>query len=244
MKISPLLYAGIVIATGIGCSSGSESTTPSVEAAAERAAAAAPQADDTDANACLLAYRTKYDELLTLEMAAQAAGLPAAQAKTEYSRVMKNPQYHEVQYAWPSTRVRTIAVGGRSMDVPRDNVVGLGGMRAMNAGHFRNAYRAVTTDEKAALDREIEASEEKGLETEQQKAIAKGLTGVIAEITKAYRDVGGVGELAAFNTIEAKLYVLDRGVSFAVLADVSDDADANQKVAVDLARQMLSACPR
>jgi hypothetical protein len=38
--------------------------------------------------------------------------------------------------------------------------------------------------------------------------------------------------------------VLDRGVSFAVLADVSDDVDANQKVAVDLARQMLSACPR
>jgi phenylpyruvate tautomerase PptA (4-oxalocrotonate tautomerase family) len=234
----------MALVASIGCSTGSESTPSSPEAAVERAVAGAPTSDGTDANACLLAYQTKYDELLPLTRAAQAAGLSADQAETDYSRVMKNPQYHEVQYKWPSNRVRTIAVAGRTMDVPRDNIVGLGGMRAMNVEYFRNSYRAVTADEKAELDRKIDTSEEKGLETEQQKAIAKRLTGVIAEVTRAYRDVAGVGEAASFNTVESKLYVLDRGVSFAVLADVSDDPDANERLAVGLARQILANCPR
>lgn len=235
--------AVLCLFASLACSSGTDTSSPaSIDEAVDRAVAARPDESDSGQNACLLGYQTKYDELLPLARAATAAGLPADQAEVEYQKVMSNAKYHELSYSWPSDRFRTVSAGGMSIKAPRPNRVALTGIGSTSLRTFRLSYRPVTDDDKKKLDEAIDTSKEQGLETAAQKDMAKQITGIIGEITRAYRDVDGVGDAASFNTAESKLYVLDRGVEFGVVADVSADPDANQKVAIDIATQILAAC--
>lgn len=197
----------------------------------------------TQANACLLGFQTKYDEALSLAEASAASGLAAADAKVKYQKVLKDPAHHEATYAWPSERTRKMTVMGREMSVPQSNLVAIGSIVPMTKEYFLKSYRPIREEEKQELGRQIEASADERLATDQQKKTAKGLGGVLSEVTKAYREVGGIGEAASFNTFERSLYVLDRGVRFRVTADLSDDADADEKKAIELARRFMAKCP-
>ncbi len=240
MSRTHLLFVTAALCAAIACSSQPEA--PGSAAGTVAPAADAAEASPEGANTCLLDYQTRYDELLTLERAASAAGLPAGEAEVSYQKVLRNPVTHEVSYAWPSDRVRTMNVAGRDITVPRKNLVALGGIQPFDANRFRNSYRAVTDAELRHVDAAIDDSKDEALASEDQKSAAKGLAGIAAEITRAYREVPSVGDAASFNTIESKLYVLDRGVSFAITADVSDDAERNQGIAVALAQQVVDAC--
>jgi hypothetical protein len=195
-------------------------------------------------NACLLAYAAQYDELLPLSLATAVTGLPAEQARTNYSKVLADPAHHELQYSWPSERVRMVGLTGREMSVPRNDVMGLGGMQAQSRERFLERHRPMTDEDRKAFDRAIETSDQEALQSEQAKNLASGFGGMIADITQAYRDVPGIGQAAAYNTAQSMLYVQDRGVTFYVLADLSDeDHDANQAKAVEVARRVIARCP-
>ena len=195
------------------------------------------------ANACLLAYAQNYDRALPLATVAAVTGLSAANAKVEYSRVMKNPAFQHVSYSWPSTRTRSFNIGGREIQAPQSNIVEFGLLRPMTVQYFRNSYRPIKEHEEKELDARIENSKDARLATDDSKKTAREIGGALAEVTRAYRDVPGVGEAASFNTVESALYVLDRGVSFRVTANLSDDADANQAKAIELAKKVMESCP-
>jgi len=242
----PAIILGAALA-GAACSS--NTPTPSTNdgspvAAIERAATdAAPRQAGTPANACLIGYQTRYDALLPLDLAARTAGRPAGEAEVEYSKVTKNPEYQSVRYAWKSGRTRTISLGGMNISAPQDDAVELSGMKASSLEAFRQSHRAPTDSDQQQLNAEVDRSKEEALATDEGKALAKNIGGILMQVARAYRDVDGVGDAASFNTEESTLYVLDRGVQFSLLVSLSDDADANQAAAVSLAKTLMATCP-
>ena len=241
MRYAFTFLAGALLAFGTGCSSSNQSTPDTPAEAIERAADTA-STSTASTTSCLKAFETKYDELLPLTRAAAALGAPEAEIKSEYSRVMKNPAYQSVQYSVPSDRTRTMTVLGREIEAPVSNMIELGGMRAITLEEFKRTYRAATDADKAELDAAIDRSKEEAVKTDEGKALAKGIGGIMMQVARAYRDVEGVGDAASFNTVESKLYVLDRGTMFAVTADLSADADANQRTAIEIAREIMARC--
>jgi hypothetical protein len=229
-----------------GCSSSEDPSSEESRDAQSRVRAMLQEGPDPAGveNACLLAYAAQYDQLLPLSLAAAVTGSPAEQARTNYSRSLADPARHELRYSWPSERVRMVGLTGRQMPVPRNDVMGLGGMQALSHERFQERHRPTTEEDRKAFDRSIETSDQESLQSEQAKNLASGFGGYIADITQAYRDVPGVGQAAAYNTAQSMLYVQDRGVTFYVLADLSDeDHDANQAKAVEVARRVLARCP-
>lgn len=252
MKHACIFAAVWLSASALGCSkkdgagsadAGAALNVEGIEGAVDEASKSAPKGKAANANACLMAYASKYDELVPLALAAQHAGLPADQAKTEYSKTMKNTAYQEVRYDWPSTRKRKITVMKRTIDAPAPNQIAVGWMEPQTLEYFKKSYRPATAEAVAKLNEAIDDSKEKGVETKGQKDLAKGLGGMMAEITKHYRDVPGLGDAASFNTYEMRLYVLDRGVKLQITADLGPDADANQAKAVAIAKAALARCP-
>ncbi len=248
-RLPMLLFLNVALASALyvaGCSS-SDDASPEESQHAQTSVREMLQ-EGRDAayveNACLLAYAAQYDELLPLSLAAAVTGLPADQAGTNYSKGLADPARQELQYSWPSERVRMVGLSGREMPVPRKNVMGLGGMEVLSRERFLERHRPMTNDDRAAFDRSIETSEQEALQSEQAKKLASGFGDYIADVTQAYRDVAGVGQAAVYNTAKSMLYIHDRGVTFYVLADLSDENhDANQAKAVEVARRVLARCP-
>jgi hypothetical protein len=65
---------------------------------------------------------------------------------------------------------------------------------------------------------------------------------MLMQVARAYRDVEGLGDAASFNSVESTLYVLDRGVKFALNVNLQDDAAANQEAAIGLAKDIMATC--
>ncbi len=248
------VFAAVWVATSVlGCSKksdtaaadgGAAASAEGIERAIDEASKGARNGDDdANANACLMAYASKYDELVPLALAAQHAGLPVGQAKTKYSRTLSDHAFQEVRYTWPSTRKRTITVGKMTVNAPAPNQVVVGSMKPMTREYFKRSYKPATAEGVAKLNEAIDESKEKGVDTKGKKDLAKDLGGMMAEITQHYRDVPGIGEAASFNTFEMRLYVLDRGVRLQITADLGADADANQAKAVAIAKSALARCP-
>jgi hypothetical protein len=238
----------VVALLGSAACSSSDTPAPSatsqspVEAIERAAAKASPASSAAAANACLLGYQTRYDALLPLEKAAQVASRPAEAAEVEYSKVLKNPQYHSVRYTWKGARTRKVEVLGREIEVPQHDTVELTGLTSSTLESFKGTYRAATDADESALNAEIDRSKEKALATEGGKAVAKNVGGMLMQVARAYRDVDGIGDAASFNSVESTLYVLDRGVKFAVTVNLDDDAAANRDKAIGLARQIVETC--
>lgn len=136
-------------------------------------------------NGCLLAYASQYDELLPLSLAAAVTGLPVEQALTNYSKMLADPARQELQYSWPSDRVRKVGLSGREMSVPRNHLMAIGGMQAQSRERFLEAHRPMTDEERKALDRSIKTSDQAALQSEQAKGLASGFGGYIVDITQA-----------------------------------------------------------
>lgn len=238
----------VVALLGSAACSSSDTPAPSganespVDAIERAAAKASPASSAVAANACLLGYQTRYDVLLPLERAAQVASRPAEAAEVDYSKVLKNPEYHSVRYSWQGKRTRKVEVLGREIEVPQPDTVELTGITASTLEAFRRTYRAATDSDAAALNAEIDKSKEKALATESGKAVAKNVGGMLMQVARAYRDVEGLGDAASFNSVESTLYVLDRGVKFALNVNLQDDAAANQEAAIGLAKDIMATC--
>ncbi len=217
-----------------------EASAPALERAVEKVGTSGKEAP---ANECLLAFATRYDELLPLAVAAEATERDVAKAETDYSRVMKNPRYHELKYLWPGGRHQEVDLGAKKLRVPKKDAVALSGIHASTLAEFRSSYRVPEAGAKEKLDELSDESKEKGVDTAEKKDLAKGLGGMLVEIAKAYRRGDGLGDAAPFNDKTMELNVLDRGVALQLRVDVSDDAAVNAKAATSLAKRLLGRCP-
>lgn len=210
-------------------------------------------------NTCLLSYADKLDQLLTLKMAADFAGLPAESAKVKYFKAMKNTANHDVKYLWKSERKRNMKDVGIDMEVPADNMLQLNGIKERSLESFKMTHRAPTEDElkqqgkviqdafdkksnNKKINEQVEKLDEMKIDKGTQKSVAKGMSSVFSKVTQAYKDVPGIGEAASWNSVERRLYVLDNGVEISVSVDLSDTDEENRGKAVTLIKQILSKC--
>lgn len=204
-------------------------------------------------NKCLMDYQTKYDQLLTEEMALTATGFPKEKLKVKYSNVLKNPGDHSISYRFDMGRVQeNPALNIPKMALP-DNIR-LGSIKPMSLKSFNNSYRSLTEEEQQSFD---EAKKEvlSGNNDEAADAISKGgidkktvekgvdhVGGLFNQINKAYTVVDGLGDAARWNTLTKELMVLQNGVKFELTVDIDSDMEKNKSVAIDLAKQILEKC--
>jgi hypothetical protein len=208
---------------------------------------------------CLLSYKENLDALLPLERASAVAGKPGGEAKQKYSRVMKNPTYHSVQYTWTSERTKTVNALGGSITVPANDIVTLHGLKEVKLDDFQKSHRPPTQEQLDAsrqqIDKAIEGKsdnekvnenlkklDELKVSKETQKSTAGTLNSVFAEVAKSYSNVAGIGEAAAWNSFENRLYIYEGGVEFSLTVEVSADGEVNKNKAMALGK-MLVKCP-
>ncbi|MBW8366974.1 MAG: hypothetical protein K0M70_03845 [Arenimonas sp.] len=177
-------------------------------------------------------WKNRLDELLTLELAAEAAGLPAAAAEKDYIDGL--PQ---IAYTWPSDRKE--AYGG--MQLSKKNRVSIANIQTgVTPEFFRSRFRAASETELAQVDKEADRqAAERGLD-KPQAADVSDLAAALSAVSPS-EELTGVGDLAVWETGEHEqvLYVLFNGSSLRMTVDISDDPDANRAAAVALARRLI-----
>lgn len=209
-------------------------------------------------NKCLLSYQSKYDELLTQEMALNTTGFPEKKLKVKYSKVLNNTEHHSIAYYFDMGRVQSNpAVNMPAMAMP-DQVV-LKDIKPISLHAFENSYRAMTDEEMRAAndaindiaegnsgdadaDEALKKAKEHNVGKDQIRKTGGVLTGAFKKIAQAYIVVKSLGDAARWNTITRELIVLQNGVQFALGVNIADDNEKNKAAAIRLAKQILEQC--
>ncbi len=215
--------------------------------------------DASGGNKCLLSYAGKMDELLTLELAGKLIGFSPEKAKTQYSKVMKNTDYHSLSYSWKNGRIGEISIlGGKPLKTEMPDVVVLENLKAISMTQFRKSYRPPTDEEinqmkqvtKDVREGKVQNEEARqaqnkldkmGVDKKTVGAASEKMEGLFTKAAKAYSDVTGIGDAASWNSFESKLYVLSNGVQFCVRVDIGDEAKEKEKALI-IAREILNKC--
>ena len=153
------------------------------------------------------------------------------------------------QHSWAGERTQILRMGNNEIEVPLPNRVAISWIdRKDGEGaeeRFRNTYRTLSEEEKAAtmaaLDRELE-KQATGM-SDEQKALAGGIGRGLVN-TLRYQPVEGVATAAAWDARpqSSTLKVLDTDTAFGIEADISADSDVNRELAIALARAVMAAC--
>ena len=211
-------------------------------------------------NTCLLAYAEKYDELLTKDMAAEAAGFPEDRAIVNNTKTgLDTKEYDRVQYEWDNGREKLVKQ--INMKTKAFDYIQLTGIRAMSLSEFQLSYRVVTdkdverietaiddafggnaAGESEAMRKAQEKLDELGVSREQQKEMMKGFASSAQKMTEAFSAVEQLGDAAVWNANENRMYVFTDGVKFEIVAEVGEDGATNKAVAMDVARRILERC--
>lgn len=198
--------------------------------AAADASAAAPAA--TGQGPSFGPFRKRLDELLTRELAAEIAGLPADAAEKDYIDGL--PQ---IDYAWPSERTEEYA----GMQLAKKNRVSIAHVQTdVTPQLFRSQFVAPSEAELARANEALaRQASERGLDAAQAGA-AGGLVSELAKVRPS-QELPGIGDAAVWETGEHEqvLYVLLNGSSIRMTVDISDDPDTNREAAVALARRLI-----
>lgn len=209
-------------------------------------------------NSCLLSYVEKLDQLLTADLAGEASGYKSEEAKVDYSKVLKNPSTHQVRYAWKGDRKKTMNIAGMDRQIPVDDEVILFGIKAVSREDFKRNRRNATDEEVAAMNAQIEKAlsgksdneavnkqleklEKMGVDKKSVASTGSAIGGLAARVAQSYSEVAGLGDAAAWNSYEQKLYVLQDGVEFSVSVNIGDE-NTNQEKSIGLARKILQIC--
>ena len=208
-------------------------------------------------NTCLLSYLEKYDQLLTEETVLNATKFDKTKLEINYSKALKNPEYHSVNYRFKNKRKAFVEQIGVEMEVP-DFVV-LSSIKPMSLEHFKNTYRAVSQQEIDAANHQIDNAiegksnekeanekirelEKMGIDKKTTKSVTDVMKGTFVNVAKSYVTVDDLGDAATWNTFANTLNVIDNGVHFELHVEVSDDNINNKNVAIAVANQLLKAC--
>lgn len=208
----------------------------------------------TPSNAtCIYEYMDKYDQLLTLDMIKKHYRGDMSKAEFKYNKSEKSSSQStdKALYSWESGRTKQMNVMGMKLDVPVPYEIGLkwlGSDLFMIKGlptpkeNFEQFYRNLTKEEAdAAMGKAKEKIVTDGTATTEQAELA----GAMAEGLSNYNNhekIPGVGEAAAWVISESHLVVLVGDKTFQVAANVGDDKDVNQKLAIALAKEILGKC--
>jgi len=194
---------------------------------------------------CIYGYADKLDHLLTIERVIKVIGYTKENAKTKYSKGSKNLTYHSYSHSWESNRKRTMEVNGQKIEVPRNDLVSISGIKKIDSEKFNFQYRNLSKDEKEKmklkLDEEFEKQQEKKELTNQQKDVAKDLGSLTVDNIK-YETVAVVGGKALWETANNQLIVHHIDSMFQLYVDISDDGNVNKEKAIQLAQDLLAVC--
>lgn len=260
MKLNYVLIIGFLMI--ISCSDKNNSTSNPGEIDLESAIENAESRRKADPNAsggnkCLLDFQSKYDQLLSEQDILTATGFSKDLMEIKYQKVLKNPEYHEMVYNFKNKRVSYIPQIKMKAEIK--DAISVRSIKPMSLTQFENSYKAVTEEEMQAArdavndvaegnsgDADAEAAMQKAKEQnvtdEQVKETSNVLLDTFKEVSEGYRVVEGLGDAARWNVKTNELSVLQNGVQFQIMSDVSNDLEKNKSVAIDLAKKILDKC--
>lgn len=246
----------------ISCGENSSSSTGGVEvdlddaiAQAEGRRAANP--DEMGGNSCLLAFQTKYDELLAKEMVLAATGFSEEVLEVKYSKALKDPVYHSFTYRFANKRVGKIK--GLDFESELRDEVMIKSIKPMSLNQFQQVYRIPTQEETNLGNQSIDDAiagkseseeanekmaelEEKGVSKETTQGAADLMKETFSNVANSYMKVEDLGDAATWNSFTNSLNVLQNGVQFELLVNVSNDEERNKSTAIAVAKKILALC--
>jgi hypothetical protein len=191
-------------------------------------------------------YAGKLDQLLTLEMAAQVSGFDASKAIKEhenkagkaFGNEAKPPR--ECNYLWGNGRTRSVSMGASNVQAKIKDKVGINWVSNTTLERFKRNYPVLSAEQK------VEAA--KKLDEEHQKTNGSSSSAADKEISEVGNDmitsleteeVRGTGEAAVWYPNSNELKVFYKGLTFAVIVDVSDNKETNKTKALELANKII-----
>lgn len=190
-------------------------------------------------------FKDKIDELLTLEMAAQASGLPESQAiKKHNTTVMES-----VKYEWKSDRTKKVAINGQTINVPATNYIELSWVKNTTLQQFKHDYHNPTAEElknaEIAMDKKANELNAEGKASKEQTDAANNIAKNSISKFKV-EEVPNLGDYAVFvnsgimGVSTRDLKVFYKGLSFTLEVDLSDNAANNDKKAIETAKMIIN----
>ncbi len=187
------------------------------------------------------ALAMELNKLLLLNDVVAVTGMDAKEIKTKYSKVLKNPTYHELQYLWPSDRIKEVETPFVTMKVPVDNKISIRGVEEMDLKKFNSFYRNLSEAEKkeamAVIDNALNKDSRLKDHTQEQKTSAKSMASGFMNDPEKYEEVAGIGTRALWKGNE--LFVLKGNVKFVLYCEVSKDKQVNLDQAKQIAQSIL-----
>lgn len=212
---------------------------------------AASQLSEADGYSCLLDYQGKLDQLLTQDMVLAATGFSAELATKTYKENAKH-KYEYLNYKFKNKRLGEIE--GVKGTFELSDIITLRSLHPMTKEEFTRNYKEITAEENKAmkehLSREVETNEDvdqirknaNNLSKQEVKETGGKLLDSFTEISTAYSRVGGVADMASWNSITQVLYVLYKDTHFELYVNASNENETNKKIAVNLAKMILQSC--
>jgi len=190
-------------------------------------------------------FKDKIDELLTLEMAAQASGLPETEATKKHNTTVME----SVKYEWKSDRTKKVAINGQTINVPATNYIELSWVKNTTLEQFKHDYHNPTAEElqKASSEMDKKANElnAEGKATKDQTDAANSIAKGSMSKFKV-EEVPNLGDYAVFvnsgimGVSTRDLKVFYKGLSFTLEVDLSDNAANNDKKAIQTAKMIIN----
>ncbi|MFD2034085.1 hypothetical protein ACFSKL_04740 [Belliella marina] len=184
-------------------------------------------------------FNGKLDELLTLEMAAKVTENDLNTAEKKYSKVFEDPKTHYVSYGWTNGRKHISDLGFTKIETDKPDLVQLSWVSATSAENFRNMYREITEEDlqnvRDAMDSKIKEGQLDAQSAKMAKEMAEGF--MSGNNSREWLD--GVADMAVWMERDKSLKVFHKGLTFSVLADVSDDNTENRNIAIALAKLII-----
>ncbi len=190
-------------------------------------------------------FKDKIDELLTLEMAAQASGLPETEATKKHNTTVME----SVKYEWKSDRTKKVAINGQTINVPATNYIELSWVKNTTLQQFKHDYHNPTAEE---LQKASSAMDKKANELNAEGKASKEQTDAANNIAKnsiskfKVEEVPNLGDYAVFvnsgimGVSTRDLKVFYKGLSFTLEVDLSDNAANNDKKAIQTAKMIIN----
>lgn len=188
----------------------------------------------------------KLDELLTLEMAARVSGFDKAKAVKDYKNKTaafmgdKDAPPRECNYLWKNGRTITLTIGGKTVHSAYDDKVGIHSVSNTTLERFKRNYPILSDEEKKVAVKKFEeqVNENQPQQTITEKEVKKTATAIIKNLQP--EAITEVGEAAVWYPKINELKVFYRGLTFALVMDISEDKNLNREKCIELARMITN----
>ena len=238
-RLGNVAAVGLAVALLVGCGGPAEDDGAAEEGETEEMAEAGGDAEAS----CVADYADTPCDLLTAELV--RAELPEAPADLEQDSY-SGSSFSSCSYAWPSDRMASQEVAGRTIEYEVDNTIMLSWIDTYETDDPRASFRRsyLPTEEEVERGREmmqeqLDEAVEEGELTEEQRDVAGDLEESVAGGMR-FEPVEGAGDMASWSG--STLYVLDGATHFQIEADVSDEATEDREAAIAVANALIAAC--